>query len=129
MGKKGLCYDILRIKQWYLDGECMQQHRFVELCFSSMVQAGLASADADCLYVRLYVDGALKGQMVQGVSYVNDEGNDAQITGGKTADLSGPIRLCSRSDDKKISLTTLVVVLHTSVCSLPSTALQGLNLH
>lgn len=64
-----------------------------------MVQAGLASADADCLYVRLYVDGALKGQMVQGVSYVNDAGNDAQITGGKPADLSGPIRLCSRSDD------------------------------
>ncbi|EIE21984.1 hypothetical protein COCSUDRAFT_56427 [Coccomyxa subellipsoidea C-169] len=48
---------------------------------------------------RLYVDGTMKGQMVENVGYINDQGDNAQITGGKSADLSGPIRLCSRSDN------------------------------
>ncbi len=41
----------------------------------------------------------MKGQMVENVGYINDQGDNAQITGGKSADLSGPIRLCSRSDN------------------------------
>ena len=45
------------------------------------------------------MDGALKGQMVENVDYVNDDGQAAQITGGNPADLSGPIKLCSRSDN------------------------------
>lgn len=48
---------------------------------------------------RLYVDGALKGQMVGNMDYVNEDGNTAQITGGNPAYLTGPIHLCSRSDN------------------------------
>lgn len=84
-----------------------------------------AGARTDLMCSRLYVDGVLKGQMVENVVYVNDDGETAQVTGGNPADLTGPITLCSRSDNnatrhfggKVAYLGALSVPAHEQACN------------
>jgi hypothetical protein len=58
----------------------------------------LISTSLLCLN-RLFLDGALAGQMVGGEAYVGEDSVLKQVSGGLPASLSGPIHLCARSDD------------------------------
>lgn len=49
---------------------------------------------------QLYVDGELVGEVVEGETYVDSEGDEQTATGGSPMNMTGDLYLCSRSDEE-----------------------------